>query len=171
MRDKAPVRRTERGHAIRAVPAQLAARLPADVLRTGSTVTAVTEGGVLISGGGEVAAGAVVVATGQLVAAEPLPGLCVLQGRTVTALTTRQLYLPLVEPGLVVGSRRRFLDMYVLTPVQARLSSGGRSPVSTSVLGSPAPDRDRNRPTGMGPGHKVGSVSGFRPSFPAHGSR
>ncbi|MFE1907971.1 NAD(P)/FAD-dependent oxidoreductase [Streptomyces gardneri] len=124
---------------IGAVPAQLAANLPAEVLWTGTTVTAVTEDGVLIAGGGEVTARAVVVATGQRVASELLPGLRVPQGRTVTTLYHATAVSPLAEPVLVVDSRRRFLNTCVLTAVQPRFSSDGRSLVSTSVLGSPGP--------------------------------
>ncbi|MFF2572258.1 NAD(P)/FAD-dependent oxidoreductase [Streptomyces sp. NPDC058084] len=124
---------------IGAVPAQLAARLPADVLRTGNPVTALTGNGVALAGGHEVESRAVVVATGQRVAAGLLPGLRVPDGRTVTTLYHATARPPLTEPVLVVDSHRRFLNTCVLTAVQPRFSADGRALVSTSVLGSPGP--------------------------------
>ncbi|MFE2011392.1 NAD(P)/FAD-dependent oxidoreductase [Streptomyces sp. NPDC059491] len=124
---------------IGAVPAQLASRLPPDVLRTGTPVSAVTGDGAVLADGGEVPARAVVVATGQRVAAELLPGLRVPDGRTVTTLYHATTRPPLTEPVLVVDSRRRFLNTCVLTAVQPRFSTDGRALVSTSVLGSPGP--------------------------------
>ncbi|GAA2819107.1 NAD(P)/FAD-dependent oxidoreductase [Streptomyces showdoensis] len=122
---------------IGAVPAQLAARLPADVLRTGTAVRAVTPRGVTLADGREVASRTVVVATGARTAAELLPGLRVPDGRTVTTLYHAAARPPLEEPVLVVDARRRFLNTCVLTAVQPGFSSDGRALVSTSVLGSP----------------------------------
>ncbi|MFF8410010.1 NAD(P)/FAD-dependent oxidoreductase [Streptomyces omiyaensis] len=122
---------------IGAVPAQLAARLPRHVLRTGTPVAALTPDGVVLADGGEVPSRAVVVATGQRVAAELLPGLRVPEGRIVTTLYHAADRPPLEEPVLVVDSRRRFLNTCVLTAVQPGFSTDGRALVSTSVLGSP----------------------------------
>ncbi|WP_406864706.1 NAD(P)/FAD-dependent oxidoreductase [Streptomyces sp. HUAS MG47] len=124
---------------IGAVPAQLASRLPANALRTGSPVTAVTGDGVVVAGGSQVQARAVVIATGQRVAAELLPGLRVPEGRTVTTLYHATAVPPLKEPVLVVDSRRRFLNTCVLTAVQPHFSTDGRALVSTSVLGAAGP--------------------------------
>ncbi|MFE5485492.1 NAD(P)/FAD-dependent oxidoreductase [Streptomyces sp. NPDC056527] len=124
---------------IGAVPAQLASRLPVDVLRTDSPVTAVTRDGVVVADGSHVQARAVVVATGQRVAAELLPGLRVPEGRTVTTLYHATAGPPLTEPVLVVDSRRRFLNTCVLTAVHPHFSADGRALVSTSLLGSPGP--------------------------------
>ncbi|MEV6200828.1 NAD(P)/FAD-dependent oxidoreductase [Streptomyces sp. NPDC051771] len=124
---------------IGAVPAQLAARLPRDVLRTGTAVSALAPGGVSLSDGREVRSRAVVVATGQRIAGELLPGLRVPAGRTVTTLYHAAVRSPLDEPVLVVDARRRFLNTCVLTAVQPRFSTDGRALVSTSVLGRPGP--------------------------------
>ncbi|MFF2774215.1 NAD(P)/FAD-dependent oxidoreductase [Streptomyces sp. NPDC058052] len=124
---------------IGAVPAQLAARLPPGVARTGTVVSALTPGGVVLPDGRELRSRAVVVATGQRVAAELLPGLRVPDGRTVTTLYHATARPPLDEPVLLVDSRRRFLNSCVLTAVQPGFSSDGRALVSTSVLGSPGP--------------------------------
>ncbi len=124
---------------IGAVPAQLAARLPQDVLRTGTAVAALTPDGVVLADGREVRTRTVVVATGQRIAGELLPGLGVPEGRTVTTLYHAADRPPLDEPVLVVDARRRFLNTCVLTAVQPRFSTDGRALVSTSVLGSPGP--------------------------------
>ncbi|MEU7072689.1 NAD(P)/FAD-dependent oxidoreductase [Streptomyces narbonensis] len=124
---------------IGAVPAQLAARLPQQVLRTGSTVSALTPEGVVLADGREVRSRTVVVAVGQRVAAELLPGLRVPDGRIVTTLYHAADRPPLDEPVLVVDSARRFLNTCVLTAVQPGFAADGRALVSTSVLGSPGP--------------------------------
>ncbi|MGW0122290.1 NAD(P)/FAD-dependent oxidoreductase [Streptomyces sp. NPDC003327] len=124
---------------IGAVPAQLAARLPPGVLRTGTAVAALTAGGVALADGSEVRSRAVVVATGQRAAARLLPGLRVPDGRTVTTLYHAVGRPPLDEPVLVVDAARRFLNTCVLTAVQPGFSTDGRALVSTSVLGSPGP--------------------------------
>ncbi|WP_282697727.1 NAD(P)/FAD-dependent oxidoreductase [Streptomyces sp. CC208A] len=124
---------------IGAVPAQLASRLPQDVLRTGILVSALTPDGVVLADGSEVWSRAVVVATGQRAAAELLPGLRVPDGRTVTTLYHATARSPLDEPLLVVDARRRFLNSCVLTAVQPGFSTDGRALVSTSLLGSPGP--------------------------------
>ncbi|MFF0483781.1 NAD(P)/FAD-dependent oxidoreductase [Streptomyces sp. NPDC004435] len=124
---------------IGAVPAQLAARLPDGVLRTGAGVAALTPDGVALAEGGELPVRTVVVATGQGAAAELLPGLDVPRGRTVTTLYHAAARSPLAEPTLVVDERRRFLNSCVLTEVHPGFAGDGRALVSTSVLGSPGP--------------------------------
>ncbi|MCT4351843.1 FAD-dependent oxidoreductase [Streptomyces sp. Je 1-79] len=127
---------------IGAAPAQLASRLPAGVLRTGSPVASLTTDGVALADGGELTARAVVVATGQSAAGRLLPGLDVPPGRTVTTLYHAAERSPLAEPTLVVDARRRFLNTCVLTEVQRGYSGDGRALVSTSVLGSPGPEQE-----------------------------
>ncbi|MER8039019.1 NAD(P)/FAD-dependent oxidoreductase [Streptomyces hydrogenans] len=124
---------------IGAVPAQLAARLPDGVLRTGVRVASLTSDGVALADGGELTARTVVVATGQSAAAGLVPGLDVPRGRTVTTLYHAAEGSPLAEPTLLVDARRRFLNSCVLTEVQPGFSDDGRALVSTSVLGSPGP--------------------------------
>ncbi|MFF3084310.1 NAD(P)/FAD-dependent oxidoreductase [Streptomyces nojiriensis] len=123
---------------IGAVPAQLAAGLPQGVLHIASPVSALTPTGVAC-GDREVRARAVVVATGAGAAARLLPGLEAPVGRTVTTLYHAVERSPLPEPTLLIDARRRFLNTCVLTEVQPGYSGDGRSLVSTSVLGAPAP--------------------------------
>ncbi|MFJ3876881.1 NAD(P)/FAD-dependent oxidoreductase [Streptomyces sp. NPDC090077] len=125
---------------IGAVPAQLAAGLPPQVLRTSSPVTGLGPEGVLLGSGEQgPRARAVVVATGAGAAARLLPGLAPSPGRTVTTLYHAVERSPLPEPTLLVDARRRFLNTCVLTEVQPGYSADGRSLVSTSVLGTPGP--------------------------------
>ncbi|MFD9516872.1 NAD(P)/FAD-dependent oxidoreductase [Streptomyces sp. NPDC059979] len=124
---------------IGAVPAQLAAGLPAGVLRTNAPVTSLTAEGVALAGAGELPAPVVVVATGHRAAARLLPGLEVPRGRTVTTLYHATERSPLPEPTLVIDSQRRFLNTCVLTEVHPRYSRDGQALVSTSVLGTPGP--------------------------------
>lgn len=108
------------------------------MLRLASPVSALTPTGVA-SGDGEVRARAVVVATGAGAAARLLPGLEPPAGRTVTTLYHAVERSPLPEPTLLIDARRRFLNTCVLTEVQPGYCGDGRSLVSTSVLGAPAP--------------------------------
>ncbi|MFE2235804.1 NAD(P)/FAD-dependent oxidoreductase [Streptomyces sp. NPDC059442] len=127
---------------IGAVPAQLASGLPPGVLRTGLPVASLTDRGVTLADGSELAARAVVVATGQRAAARLLPGLDVPSGRVVTTLYHAAERSPLPEPTLVVDARRRFLNSCVLTEVHRGFATDGRALVSTSVLGDPDPERE-----------------------------
>ncbi|MEU5918637.1 FAD-dependent oxidoreductase [Streptomyces sp. NPDC047141] len=125
-----------------AVPAQLAAGLPAGVLATESPVDRLTTGGVRRSDGTGLSARAVVVATGTRAAARLLPGLDVPAGRTVSTVYHAAEESPLTEPTLVVDARRRFLNTCVLTEVQPGYARDGRALVATSVLGELPPERD-----------------------------
>ncbi|WP_426362006.1 NAD(P)/FAD-dependent oxidoreductase [Streptomyces sp. E-08] len=125
-----------------AVPAQLAAALPTDVLSTASPVDRLTTGGVRRADGTELEARAVVVATGAPAAARLLPGLDVPAGRTVSTVYHAAERSPLTEPTLVVDARRRFLNTCVLTEVQPGYAEDGRALVATSVLGELPPERD-----------------------------
>ncbi|MGW1115927.1 FAD-dependent oxidoreductase [Streptomyces tanashiensis] len=127
---------------IQAVPAQLAAALPAGVLSTGAPVDSLTDGGVRAADGAETDARAVVVATGPRAAARLLPGLEVPAGRTVSTIYHAAERSPLTEPTLVVDARRRFLNTCVLTEVHPRFARDGRALVSTSVLGELSPERN-----------------------------
>ncbi len=135
---------------IGAVPAQLAARLPDGVLRTGARVASLTSGGVALADGGELSARTVVVATGQSAAAGLVPGLDVPRGRTVTTLYHAAARSPLAEPTLVVDARRRFLNSCVLTEVHPGFADDGRALVSTSVLGAPGPAEVADVETALG---------------------
>lgn len=127
---------------IGAVPAQLAAGLPAGTVRLETPVAALTDEGVLLDDGGELAARAVVVATGPEVAAHLLPGLEVPVTRTVTTHYHAAPRPPLREPTLLVDERRRFLNTCVLSEVASSYAPDGRALVATSVLGGDAPEQD-----------------------------
>ncbi|MFD9126389.1 FAD-dependent oxidoreductase [Kitasatospora sp. NPDC059571] len=131
---------------IGAVPRALAAVLPAGTLRLSAPVAGLTESGVLLKDGTELAADAVVVATEAAEAARLLPGLAVPPARSVTTLYHAAPVSPLREPTLVVDSDRVVLNTVVLSEVVPAYSPDGRALVSTSVLGTGADEsavRDR----------------------------
>ncbi|GHH76246.1 oxidoreductase [Kitasatospora indigofera] len=123
---------------IGAVPEQLAAGLPAGVLRLGAPVRELTAAGAALADGTELPARAVVVATGPGAAAALLPGLAVPATRTVTTLYHAAPAPPLAEPTLLVDSARRVLNTVVLSEVAPGYATDGRALVSTSVLGEGA---------------------------------
>ncbi|HEV2639432.1 MAG TPA: NAD(P)/FAD-dependent oxidoreductase [Actinocrinis sp.] len=126
---------------IGAVPAQLARRLPAGVLRLESPVKALTDDGVVLADGGELAARTVVVATDGPDAAALLPQLPVPQMRAVTTYYHATPYPPLDEPILVVDSTMRVLNTVVISNVCPGYAPVGLALVSTSVLAAEsAPD-------------------------------
>ncbi|MYW17748.1 amine oxidase, partial [Streptomyces sp. SID2955] len=128
---------------VAAVPELLASALPPGTLALESPVTALTDDGVVVDGGREVAARAVVVASSPTVAAALLPGLPLPPYRTVTTyyhLTPRS---PLREPTLVTDVRRRFTNSCVLTEVQPGHAPRGYALVATSVLGADTAGRER----------------------------
>jgi phytoene dehydrogenase-like protein len=118
-----------------ALPEQLAAGLPAGVLRVGSPVSAVEPDRVRTADG-ELTARAVVVATDPVTAAELLPGLA---APTMRALTT-YYHLPPEPP---TGEPLLHLDAtggpvantVVLTAAAPGYSPDGRALVSSTVLG------------------------------------
>ena len=128
---------------IGAVPAQLAAGLPAGTVSLETPVRSVDDGAVVLEDGGERAARAVVVATDPRTAARLLPGLAVPATRTVTTYYHATDVPPLGEPTLLVDSRRRILNSCVPSQVTASYAPVNRSLVSTSVLGPDAPGREQ----------------------------
>jgi phytoene dehydrogenase-like protein len=127
---------------IAAVPAQLASRLPEESVRLETPVSGLTDDGVLLDDGDELAADAVVVATGAEVAAHLLPGLETPPTRTVTTHYHVAPASPLREPTILVDSRRRFLNSCVLSEVSRGYAPDGRALVATSVLGGGRPGRE-----------------------------
>jgi hypothetical protein len=127
---------------IQAVPEQLAAALPPGTVRLETPVRALTGTGVLLAGGGELAADAVVVATGPGAAEVLLPGLPVPQTRTVTTVYHAAPASPLAEPTLLVDTEREILNTCVLSEVSAGYATGGRALISSSVLGGGGADRE-----------------------------
>ncbi|MGW1894437.1 NAD(P)/FAD-dependent oxidoreductase [Streptomyces sp. NPDC002004] len=130
------------GNGIGAVPGQLAAALPPDVVELGTTVSELTAGGVVLGDGTVRESSAVVVATGATAAAALVPALEIPAMRTVTTYYHSAPVSPLHEPTLLLDARRRFLNTCVLTEVSPTYGSDGRALVSTSVLGRDEPGRE-----------------------------
>ncbi|MEU9581694.1 NAD(P)/FAD-dependent oxidoreductase [Streptomyces chilikensis] len=128
---------------IRAVPGQLAGRLPEGTLRLETPVEAVTGEGVLLADGRELAARGVVVATDAATAARLLPGLEVPAGRTVTTYYHAAPRPPLAEPALVVDGSGEVLNTCVPSEVTPGYAPPGTALVSTSVLGDDRPGAGR----------------------------
>jgi glycine/D-amino acid oxidase-like deaminating enzyme len=120
---------------IGAVPRLLADALPAGAVHLDTPVTRLTDDGVLLGTGGELAARAVVVATGPGQAAALLPGLEMPEYRTVTTYYHTAPRSPLAEPVLVTDVRRRFLNTCVLSEVVPGYAPGGMALIATSVRG------------------------------------
>ncbi|MER5640001.1 FAD-dependent oxidoreductase [Kitasatospora sp. NPDC002227] len=123
---------------IGAVPAQLAAGLPAGSLLLGTRMERLTAAGVVLADGAELRARAVVVATGMSRAARLLPGLALPAARAVTTFYHAAPVSPLPEPTLVADTGREILNTVVLSEVVPGCSPDGRALVSTSVLGTQA---------------------------------
>lgn len=135
---------------IGAVPEQLAGGLPPGTLRLGSPVEQVTDDGVLLSDGRELAAPTVVVATGPGPARVLLPGLEIPPYRLTTTYYHAATTSPLAEPTLLTDHLRRFLNTCVLTEVVPGHAPRGISLIATSVLGADAPGRERELRTALG---------------------
>jgi hypothetical protein len=121
---------------IQAVPEQLAATLPAGTIRLETPVARLTEDGVGLPGGGEIAARAVVVATGPAEAGALLgSAIDVPATRTVTTFYHAAPQSPLAEPTLLVDTERKILNTTVLSEVTPGYATDGRALVSSSVLG------------------------------------
>src|ERR1700744_1242737 len=121
---------------IQAAPEQLAATLPAGTIRLETPVARLTEDGVGLPGGGEIAARAVVVATGPAEAGALLgSAIDVPATRTVTPFSHAAPQSPLGEPTLLVDTERKILNTTVLSEVTPGYAPVGRALVSSSVLG------------------------------------
>jgi phytoene dehydrogenase-like protein len=121
---------------IQAVPEQLAATLPTGTIRLETPVARLTEDGVRLPGGGEIAARAVVVATGPAEAGALLgSAIDVPATRTVTTFYHAAPRSPLGEPTLLVDTERKILNTTVLSEVTPGYATDGRALVSSSVLG------------------------------------
>ena len=125
---------------MQALPEQVAARLPAGVLRTGVRVQAVSAAGASTDHG-DVSARAVLVAADPPGAARLLPGLDVPAARSVTTwyhlADADPRELASGRPAIVVDGQRRgpLVNAAVLSRVAATYASGGRTLVSSSALG------------------------------------
>ncbi|MEW2558823.1 NAD(P)/FAD-dependent oxidoreductase [Streptomyces griseorubiginosus] len=130
------------GAGIGAVPAALAAELPAGTIRLETAVRALTDEGAVTDSGQELPARAVVVATGPGPAGRLLPGLKVPDCRVVTTYYHVAQRSPLSEPTLLVDEGRRFLNTCVLSEVVPGYAPDGYALVGTSVLGGDADGRE-----------------------------
>ncbi|MFI1018357.1 NAD(P)/FAD-dependent oxidoreductase [Streptomyces sp. NPDC020965] len=127
---------------IGAVPAQLAEALPAGAVQLESPVERLTDDGVLLRSGREIAARAVVVATGPAGVAALLPGVDLPPYRVVTTYYHSGGSASLGEPILLTDGRRRFLNTCVLSDVVPEYAPPGRNLIATSVLGMDTPGRE-----------------------------
>jgi len=119
-----------------AIPAQLAARLPAGVLRLGQRVEAVAPGAVRVEGT-ELAARAVVVATDPVTATALLPGVAEPRMHALTTLYHVAPAAPARGPTLHLdGTGGPLANTVVLTEAAPGYSPDGRALVSSSFLGN-----------------------------------
>jgi protoporphyrinogen oxidase len=124
------------------IPAQLAADLPADTVRTGVPVRAVEPGQVHTRGGELLRARAVLVATDPFTASRLLPAVPAPVMIGVTTYYHAAPEPPVTAPILVLdGERRgRLANSVVLSNAAPGYSPDGRALVSTSVLDADGPD-------------------------------
>jgi len=125
-----------------AIPAQLAAALPQDVIRTGARVAALREDGVTLDSGERVAAGATVLATDGIAAARLLgdgqrPGT-----RGTTCLYFAADRAPIDEPILVLNAEAQGpVNSLVVPSLLSRdYAPAGDALIAVNVLGVPAQD-------------------------------
>jgi phytoene dehydrogenase-like protein len=130
---------------IGAIPAQLAARLPAGCLRLGARAETVAPGLVLLESGDRIEASAVVVATDGREAARLLPQIRAPAFRSATCVYFAADEPPLDEPILVLDGDGTGPANSVCVPstVAAGYAPAGSAIVSASVLGSAGPDDER----------------------------
>ncbi|GHJ38114.1 NAD(P)/FAD-dependent oxidoreductase [Streptomyces sp. TS71-3] len=128
-----------------ALPDRLAAALPAGTVRTGVRVTAVSTTSVTTEEHGEIGCRAVLLATGARSAAELLPGLRVPASHPVTVLHHAAPEPPFSGPALVLDADRAgpVAHTAVASEVDPSRAPAGRALVSTTVLGTPPADLDR----------------------------
>jgi phytoene dehydrogenase-like protein len=125
-----------------AIPAQLAAGLPAGSVRLGTAVARLDAGGVELTSGERLAARAVVVATDGATASMLLPDLEAPSWRGVTCLYFAAPTPPVEGPVLVLDGEGAGPVNNLCVPSQARPSyaPAGSALVSASVLGIPRED-------------------------------
>ncbi|HEY1379042.1 MAG TPA: NAD(P)/FAD-dependent oxidoreductase [Gemmataceae bacterium] len=126
-----------------AIPAQLAARLPADAVRLNAAVETVEPGKVVLRGGEETAARAVVVATDGPTAARLLPNDVRDPGsRAVTCVYFAADESPVKEPVLLMNADEPgpVNHLAVLSDVAPSYAPPGAALISASILGDPATD-------------------------------
>jgi len=129
---------------MRRIPGQLAAALPAGVVHTGVRVTGLRDGAV-DTDQGPVRAPVTIVAADPVTAATLLPG--VEQPRMLAVTTVYHVAPepPVSEPTLVLDGEGKspIVNSVVLTNAAPSYSPDSRALISTSVLGTDAPDLRR----------------------------
>jgi phytoene dehydrogenase-like protein len=122
------------------LPRQLAARLPAGTVRTGTTVTEVSDSGVRTAASEKIRARAVVIATDGTSAARLAPGLAAPQWHPVTTFYYRLPASPLGAPALIIdGTDELLLNTAVLSDVAPGYAPAGDALVTASVPGRADP--------------------------------
>jgi phytoene dehydrogenase-like protein len=125
---------------IGAVPLHLAARLPPGVLELERRVEALTDTGVVLADGSEIAAPHVVVATDPAAAARLLPRVPVAESHPVTTYYHAAPHAPLDEPVLLVDAALGVLNTVVISNVVPAYAPPGYALIATSVGGAAPPD-------------------------------
>ncbi|MGW4897751.1 FAD-dependent oxidoreductase [Kitasatospora sp. NPDC004240] len=126
---------------INAVPAQLAAALPADAVRTGVEVTAIAADGVETAAHGRIGAQAVVVATDARSASALLPGLRMPDFHPVTTYYHAADRSPIGEAVLLLdgdrpaGGTPLVSHSLVLSELHPSYAPPGQALIATTVLG------------------------------------
>jgi phytoene dehydrogenase-like protein len=125
-----------------AIPRQLAARLPADVLRFNSRVERVTERAVLLASGERIAASAVVIATAGFEAARLLGDATWPGDRATTCLYFAASQPPVRQPLLVLNGEEQGPINSLLVPslLSAAYALPDQALVTVNVLGNPPMD-------------------------------
>jgi phytoene dehydrogenase-like protein len=122
-----------------AIPAQLAAKLPADVIRTGARVIALSERGVKLESGERILAKAVVLATDGITTARLLGDRQLPETRSTTCLYFAADAAPIEEPILMLNADGRGPVNSVVVPtlLSNDYAPPGKSLIAVNVLGIP----------------------------------
>lgn len=122
---------------IGAVATHLADRLPAETIAYDSPVKELTEDGVALADGRELAARRVVVAADSAGARTLVPSLPETAANSVTTFYHAAPSAPISEPLLLVDAASAILNTVVMSNVQPGFAPPGYALISTSVSGTP----------------------------------
>jgi phytoene dehydrogenase-like protein len=125
-----------------AIPEQIAAKLPADVIRLNSVVAGLEERGLRLKSGELVEAEIIVLATDGTALGQWVPGLSGPLSRSVTCLYFAAEKSPLSEAILVLNGEGNGLvnNLCVPSDVSSSYAPSGGALISVTVLGNPAVD-------------------------------
>jgi phytoene dehydrogenase-like protein len=129
---------------MRAIPHQMASRLPDSSIRLDTTVHSLTRQSVVLESGEQIEAQAVVVATEGPAAARWLDSIGPVLSRPVVCVYYAAQRPPLRHPGLVLNGNSSGLinNLCVPSNVQPSYSPPGFALISVSVVGQPPADSD-----------------------------